>query len=343
MLRSINLRLTPRPFAEHGGKAALPIDLSASLNPIGPSPAATEAALGSRLTRYPEVGGASLAQAAADRHGLPAEAVVPVPGASFGLWLALVAVAKPGDTCLALGPCFREYERYSGISGAEYVEVTCPAEDRVWTESAVDAALRTRPAICVLGNPANPAGTALSATALRAVCSAHPGTLFVIDEAFAAFASERVSVADGEPQPANTVVVRSLTKELGMPGLRMGYLVARPELATALAELLPAWPLSAPAVAAAVAGIGDVEHVRAGRRAGHEHVARLTTSLRRAGAEVFPSSVNYVLCRAPGLAARLADRGIAIRDCTSFGLPDHYRLAAPSPAELDTVLRAIDG
>jgi len=136
---------------------------------------------------------------------------------------------------------------------------------------------------------------------------------------------------------------QQLTKELGLPGLRMGYLVAAPELASQLRGILPAWPLSAPALAAAVAGCGDLEHISAGADTGRRHVAFMTEALRGAGAEACPSSTNYLLCRAPRLVASLAERGIAGRDCTSFGLPGWVRLAAPAPGDLPAVLEAIGG
>lgn len=339
----MKLGLQPQMPAEHGGKSQLPIDLSASLNPLGPSPAAMLAARESDLTKYPEATAASLARTAAARHGVEPEAVVPVAGASAGLWLAAIALARPGDRCLALGPCFGEYERCARLAGSSYTEARCPSEDQTWSGASAAAALSGEPELCLLGNPSNPAGTALSSDIVRELCAGHPATMFVVDEAFAAFAPDGISLVEGELPPGNAVVVRSLTKELGLPGLRMGYLIAGPELAAALRGLLPTWPLSAPAIAAAVAGLGDVEHVHAGRRVGQVHVHRLMGALQRTGARVFPTAVNYVLCRAPGLATRLEPGGIAVRDCSSFGLPDHFRLAAPTPPDLDAVLSAIDG
>ena len=86
---------------------------------------------------------------------------------------------------------------------------------------------------------------------------------------------------------------------------------------------MPAWPLSAPALAAAAAGCADLEHIRAGAEVGREHVRLMTEALSRVGVEAFPSSANFLLCRAPGLLESLAGRGVAGRDCTSFGLPHH--------------------
>jgi len=326
-------RLLPRPLTPHGGRSSLPIDLSASLNPLGPSRLALGAARLADLTRYPDPSAAGLAAAAARRHRVPVETVVPVPGASWGLWTCLVLYGGRGVRCTGLGPCFGEYRRAAEIAGCAYVE-----------ESAgLEPALAARPDIVVLGNPANPAATVLAAADLAAACAAHPATLFVVDEAFAAFAPDGVSLVDGRVPPDNAIVVRSLTKELGLPGLRMGYLVAATERASRLRAMLPAWPLSSPALAAATAGSADLDHIRAGAEVGRRHVGLLADALTRAGAEVFPSCANYLLCRAPGLHASLAASGVEGRNCASFGLPHHVRLAAPTPAQLPRVLEAIHG
>jgi adenosylcobyric acid synthase len=324
-------RLHPSPPAANGGRTALAVDLSASLNPLGPSPLALAAACSAGLTRYPDPDAGGLADAAARRHGIPARCVVPVPGASWGLWLCLVAYGGRGLRCAGLGPCFGEYRRAAEIAGCDYRE----------TPAGLEAALASAPDLLVLGNPSNPAAGALAAGTLGSACAAHPRTLFVVDEAFAAFAPPGTSLVDGRVPPANAIVVRSLTKELGLPGLRMGYLVAGEERAARLRDALPAWPLSSPALAAATAGCADLDHVRAGAETGREHVRLLSAALAGAGAEVSPSCANYVLCRAPGLVGSLARRGVAGRDCASFGLRDHVRLAAPAPGELALVLEAI--
>ena len=326
-------RLHPSLVAVHGGRSRLPIDLSASLNPLGPSEPALEAARSAELGSYPDPEAGPLAAAAAARHGIPSGTVVPVPGASWGLWFSVIAHAGPGLRCIALGPCFGEYRRAVEITGCRYEEI----------RTGLEEALGRDPDIVLVGNPANPAASVLSADQLAAACQGNQGTLFVVDEAFASFAPQGTSLIEDRVPPANAIVVRSLTKELGLPGLRMGYLIATEERATALRAMLPAWPLSAPALAAAVAGCGDLEHIRAGARVGRKHVLLMTEVLARVGAEVCPSSANYLLFRARGLIKRLAARGIAGRDCASFGLPDHVRLAAPSPSELPVVLEAISG
>ena len=144
----------------------------------------------------------------------------------------------------------------------------------------------------------------------------------VWDEAFYPLATGQWT--SGEP-----LVVGSLTKLLACPGLRVGYVLAREPrrwrqpawsvnglAAAALPDLLEAVDL--PAWAAGVAGLRD----------------RLVAVLRHAGLHPEPSDANFLLVRAPGLRDRLAPHGVLVRDCASFGLPDHVRIAVPDDAGL---------
>jgi histidinol-phosphate/aromatic aminotransferase/cobyric acid decarboxylase-like protein len=337
----VRFRLTARPPATHGGAAKTQIDLSASHNPLGSHPGALEAARACELGRYPEPEARQLARAAALRHGLPERIVVPVPGAAWGLWLCSVALIGPGDTCLGLGPCFGENRRSLEIAGAEYREV------RAWPPLAsvmlreLEVGLAGRPTLCMIANPGNPTGVAMAAGDVRSICAEHPDTAFIIDEAFAAFAPAGTSLVDGSLPPSNAVVVRSLTKELGLPGLRMGYLIAGSNLADHLAGILPAWPLSAPAIAAAVAGTADLRHVEAGAQLARRHLEQLAPALASTGAAPLESDANYLLAHAPGAGEALRQAGVTVRDCASFDLPGHIRLGAPKPEEMARVLSAI--
>jgi histidinol-phosphate/aromatic aminotransferase/cobyric acid decarboxylase-like protein len=332
-------RLSSQASATHGGQGG-GIDLSASLNPLGPSMAALDAARAARLDRYPPADAGDLRRAAAFRHGIGEERVVPVPGASFGLWLLITVLTQPRDVCVALAPCFGEYRRSAEIAGAHYREVRATEPDFDWNLDQVSSKLSQGAALCLLANPANPSGRGLAAEDIRALCQRHPATLFLVDEAFAEFGPPGISLLECEPTP-NAIVVRSLTKELGLPGLRMGYLVADPGMAGRIAGVMPPWSLSAPSFAAAVAGMADLEHITQGARVAQTHVRHLADAFCSSGFNPVASSANYLLVKAPGAAAALMARGITVRDCASFGLSAYVRVAAPSPTELPAVLDAV--
>lgn len=148
----------------------------------------------------------------------------------------------------------------------------------------------------------------------------------VWDEAFYPLATGRWS-AEGRP-----LVVGSLTKLFACPGLRLGYLLADPDTVSAIAERQPAWAVNGLATAA----LPDL--LRAADLPGWaQEVAELRTALTAVLADHSldpqPSDANYVLCAdAAALRQRLAPHGIAVRDCTSFGLAGQARVAVPDAA-----------
>jgi histidinol-phosphate/aromatic aminotransferase/cobyric acid decarboxylase-like protein len=144
------------------------------------------------------------------------------------------------------------------------------------------------------------------------------------------------------------VVLGSLTKVLACPGLRIGYVVAPdddgadlgvPGLMERLARRQPAWsvgPLALAALPELLASADLPTWARALSAARRE----LVTVLGVYGLTPLASDANFVLVPgAPGLRAALAGQGVVVRDCASFGLPDHVRIAVPD----GTGLARLDG
>lgn len=161
----------------------------------------------------------------------------------------------------------------------------------------------------------------------------------VWDEAFYSLATGRWTRGDAA---AGAVVLGSLTKLFACPGLRVGFVLAADvDLMARLARRQPRWSVNG--LAAAV--LPDL--LEAADLAGW---AAATADLRRslvgilcsAGFEPEPSDANFVLLHAPGLRARLAPAGIVVRDCASFGLPEHVRIAVPAEPGLVRLARALE-
>lgn len=157
----------------------------------------------------------------------------------------------------------------------------------------------------------------------------------VWDEAFYPLATGEWTRGDG------TWVVGSLTKLLACPGLRVGYVLAPdPEAAAAVGARQPAWAVNGLACSALPELLVGVDLPRwSGRVA--ELRAALADVLAAAGLHPEPSDACWLLLKAPGLRDQLAPRGIAVRDCTSFGLPDHVRIAVPDEAGLARLEEAL--
>ena len=148
----------------------------------------------------------------------------------------------------------------------------------------------------------------------------------VWDEAFYPIATGRWTRGDAD---GGAVVVGSFTKVFACPGLRLGYVLA-PDARTLapIAGPQPAWSVNAIALAVLPELLAAADLV-GWRRAMVARRAELVALLVGVGLAVEVADAPWVLVRSPGLRARLAPHCIVVRDCASFGMPDHVRIAVP--------------
>ncbi len=304
---------------EHGGDARLVasslgvdaasvLDLSVSLNPFAPDLAPVVAHhLASTIGRYPD-------RLDLDR-GRAGLAVV------LGVDPARVLVTNGGAEAIALVAA--ELER-GWVEGPEF---SLYARHLATLEAS---APRFR------SDPHNPSGR----------LAAHGERAGVWDEAFYPLSTGRWSA----PGRSGSVVLGSLTKVLACPGLRIGYVVVpaddgaalgRPGLVARLERRQPAWSVSPLALACLpefleLADVTDwAARIAAARR-------DLVSVLRAHGYEPSPSDANFVLVPgAAGLRSDLAREQVVVRDCASFGLADHVRIAVPDERGLERLDRAL--
>jgi threonine-phosphate decarboxylase len=321
----------------HGGDAARIeerygvgpwLDFSANIAPGSPPPAALEALRRgasdiASLIAYPTAHDRALRTALARAAGLDEDRIVIANGAA-ALIEAFVRTVAP-RRALVPQPAFSEYARALAAAGCEVVPLPLAPHDAFGLDvDRVVAALdRDRPDAAIVTNPHNPSGAAASREAMLAIADAANarGIALLIDEAFVDYAPER-SVTEAV-HAGNVFVLRSLTKFYAMPGLRVGYGVATPAFARAIAARIPSWPVTSLAADAARAAIGDDGYARATRSANTVERTALSAGLRELALPVFESSANFVLfatpLRSPQLAERLAAaHRIIVRDCDSY-------------------------
>jgi histidinol-phosphate aminotransferase len=320
------------------------LDFSVSSNPLGVSPRAAAAAGQAAIGRYPEPHSATLRDAIAAKLALPPECVLVGNGSVELMWLLALCYLERGDRALVVGPTFGEYARPAQLMGAQIHEVAATAAARFEpdVERLCDAAARLQPRLTFLCNPNNPTGVYLGPAAVQALLAATPG-LLVLDEAYVGFVDAPWDVRPLLPDD-RLVVLRSLTKDHALAGLRLGYALAAPAVVRALQGAQPPWSVNAVAQAAGLAALDDPQHVARGRALAAEAMCLLTTGLRALGFAALPSAANFLLVEvgdAAALTARLLQEGIYVRDCTSFGLPRHVRIAARPLDECERLLAAL--
>lgn len=339
--------ITEPAAAEHGGPnldelrrlgvdAATLLDFSVCTNPFGPSPRVREAVAGVRLEQYPDRDAHALRAALAQKHAIPPERILAGNGSSELIWLAALALLRRLDRVLLIGPTYSEYARSAMLREARVSTWNAREQDAFAVDvPAIDAELRsTTPRLLFLCNPNNPTGSVVPPDAIIGLARRHPQTLFVIDEAYQAFAPGLDSLLSAAEN--NLLVLRSLTKDHALAGLRIGYAVGSGDIIDALACVRPPWSVNSFAQAAASAAVRDDAHLTQSLHKLRAAKVDLVAGLKRLGLAARPSMTHFFLMRvgdAAGFRLKLLRKGILVRDAASFGLPAFVRLATRRPEE----------
>jgi histidinol-phosphate/aromatic aminotransferase/cobyric acid decarboxylase-like protein len=191
--------------------------------------------------------------------------------------------------------------------------------------------------------PNSPTGAALPAAAVAAWAARRSGVRVVLDQSFLSLSDRWADAAVA--MPANVVRVRSLTKDHAIPGVRAGYALAASDVVKRIATARPAWTVSAHAAAATRTACGDDAFVARSRMRLADDRDRLHRELAALGLPVVAAAGPFLLVRV-GQAAEVRDRllrrhQMLVRDCTSFGLPDHIRVAARPRPDAERLLAAL--
>ncbi len=308
------------------------LDFSSNINPLGPSPRIRRAAANADLAAYPDRTSLMLREALGDRLGVATESILIGNGSTELIHLLARARLRPGVGCLILTPTFGEYRAAAEMAGGAVEEVRATRGQMFrWSPTATARAIeRVRPGLVFLCNPNNPTGVYLDRDHVTGILqAAGEESLVVLDDAYA-------SLADHPWDPlqlfdrGNLAVLRSMTKDHALAGVRLGYLVARPDVVAEAWRLQPAWSVNALAQAVGLAALEDDEHLEKARQTISDAKSYLYAALRDLGMESTPSAANFVLVRvgnAAEMRRALMLRGVVVRDCASFGLPDHIRIA----------------
>jgi threonine-phosphate decarboxylase len=338
----------------HGGNAPPgTLDFSASLNPLGPPPAAFAAyrEAAGMIARYPTPHPDELAARLAQRHGVEPDSVVVGNGATHLIYL-LARTLGARHPFIAV-PTFSEIANAMLTAGAPPHAIFADRARGFAIDPAGAAAALAQGADAIfIGRPNSPSGAMLSvadAAEIAARCE-RSGCWCVFDEAFIDFAGEDHSAIRLVGSNLRVVVLRSLTKIFAIPGLRVGYLVAARETAQRMRAACEPWSVNVVAahVARACLEVGD-EYAQRSRALVAAERAYLSDALGAIdGLSVFASAANFLMFevgneRHPGSFARhMLAHGIAVRDLRELpGCgPGMYRVAVRLREENERLIAA---
>lgn len=325
------------------------LKLASNENPLGPGSAARVAAAASLadLGRYPDGGGFELRGVLAEHHGVAPAAITLGNGSNDVLDLVARTFLQPGAESVFSEHAFAVYPISTQAVGAT-ARVTS-ANDFGHDLGAMAAAVNERTRVVWIANPNNPTGTWLPADVLHAFLLDLPKTcVAVVDEAYIEYVDEPeypdASAWLGEIP--NLIVTRTFSKVHGLAALRVGYGISDPWIADLLNRVRQPFNVNAPAQAAAVAALGDREHVEASTALNKAGLAQLTAGFERLGLVWIPSVCNFVTVDL-GRPAAAVDRallrtGCIARPVANYGLPNHLRVSVGLEKENARFLAALE-
>ena len=345
---------------KHGGNlswaaniAGCPIssvkDFSASINPWGIPKTVLKAIQEQipRLTAYPNPAYPQLKSALACHHCLSTDYVLPGNGSAELLTWAARELAQQERTYLVT-PAFGDYSRGLKAFNAKIVSLKSPLLPFGDLSSLIPGEQLQNSGL-LLNNPHNPTGKLWRREEIIPYLESF--ALVVIDEAFMDFLtlSQQKSLINLVPNFTNLVILRSLTKFYSLPGLRIGYAIANPDLIQKWQGYRDPWSVNSLAAAAAITALEDHDF----QQHTWDWLVPARSQLMKSLSEIsqlhaLPSAVNFLLVNTALSVTELQQQllkkyRILIRDCLSFPeLGDNYfRIAIRTPQENKELVEAL--
>jgi histidinol-phosphate aminotransferase len=306
---------------------------------------ATRRMTGRAWSRYPDFVAAALHERLAGFCGWKAEGILTGNGSNELIQALLMVTVGAGERVLISEPTFALYRQITTVLGGEIVSTCLTRDFRYDIESLRSAVRAARPAVTIICSPNNPTGSLIEARDLIILLEATRG-LVAVDEAYFEFAESSVaSLLNDYP---NLIIFRTFSKAMAMAALRIGYLLAAPEVAREVSKAVLPYNLNLFSQTAAEVALEMYEaKIRPLVRIAGAERDRLHIELKRIpGLAPLYSRANFMVVRSsiePRRVCReLLKRDILVRDVSSQPmLEDYFRTSVGTHHENDLLIRAL--
>ncbi|NND33070.1 MAG: histidinol-phosphate aminotransferase family protein [Saprospiraceae bacterium] len=284
----------PSGFLSYAGEKAR---LSSNENPFGPSEKVRQAIIAGfeEGCRYPFGKVRELMEALAAKEGVTSDQIVVTGGSTEGLKATGLTYGVHGGEIISPDPTYLSLLSYAEQFGAYINRV--PLNDELEHDlDEMEKRVSHQTKLVFVCNPNNPTGTILPADNVRDFClSLSERTMVFSDEAYGDFITERAypSMVELVKQGANVIVSRTFSKVYGLAGLRIGYLIARPDIAARIRPNVMA-NTNMLAIYAALAALQDADFYKFSLKKNAEGKAYIYNVLDELGLKYVPSHTNFV-------------------------------------------------
>lgn len=309
------------------------IKLGSNENPWGPSKKALAAIREETdINRYPESDLMELIHEYALYSGVnDNQVVVGGDGADEIIDVLAKTFIDQGDEFIVPLPSYMYYEYLLLQYGAVPVYARWDLdENKLDVDSIIDA-ITEKTKMIFLCTPNNPTGTLISEEDISRIAEINEDILVVVDEAYFEYAE--VTNKDLINKYPNIFIIRTMSKVMGLAGMRIGFGLSSPEIIEYIFRIKPVFSITRLSYVAALNTLRDKEYIKKSTEDGIASREYLYTELNKMDKlKVFPSKSNFILFNvedtgmtATELTRKLMAEGVIVRDCTSFkGIDDYW-------------------
>jgi len=298
-----------------------------------------------RWSQYPTFVPAELNERLAAFAGWRSDGVIAGNGSNELIQALLMVTMEPGKTLLLSEPTFTLYRQVTTVLGGKVETVFLTDDLQYDSEALVRFIEEKQPDVTIICSPNNPTGCVIDDATLRAILKTSRG-LVVIDEAYHEFSGRTVVPLLKEHE--NLIVLRTFSKAMAVAALRIGYLLASPDLVREIGKAVQPYNVNVFSQIAAEVAVENYENEL------RPLVQQIVSERDRVFAELtqieglapVASHANFILVKSSTdpkrIFSEMLARDILIRDVSGYPmLREYFRFSVGTPEENDYVLKAI--
>lgn len=344
-----------KPIAETQREFGLSrvIKLASNENPLGPSPKVLEAVKArlADLHRYPDPGGYELSQKISQTWKVNKNYIAFGNGSNEIIDLLIRIFCESGEKIATTDKAFLAYPICAQAARVKTVTVPLRADFTMDLRALAEIVMNDfKIRLVFLPNPNNPTGTYVNRTEVEQFlnkAATRKDLLIVFDEAYNEFvrAKDYASGQDWLHQYPSVVVMRTFSKVYGLAGLRLGVMLAHPEVVDLYHRVRNPFNTNELAQVAATAVLDDAEYLHASQKVVWDGLDQIYKGLQNLGLNYYESQANFVLFDTGRDAAQIYDyllqQGLILRPVGNYGLPRHLRWTVGLKEENLMVFKAL--
>lgn len=326
------------------------VKLASNENPLGPSPMAIAAAVKavSEMHRYTDPCCFEMVQAFAQKHQVQPQHIICGHGADSLLRDIITAFTLEQDDLLTSEGTFIGI--YVNVNKLGRKLATVPLKDYAYDLDAILAAVNPKTKIIYLANPNNPTGTMFSHAEFESFMARVPEeVLVVLDEAYTSYAKENPEYPNGvRYNYDNMIVVRTLAKEYGLAGFRVGFAIGPRYLIDVLYRVRLPFEPNLMAQKAAIAALDDDQFLDQTIATNRASLKILQDALIRLQIRFVPTAANFILMLMPSdkfaetFFEECLNHGLIVRHVKAFGIPNGIRINTGTEEETRFAVKVME-